>query len=315
MNLDLNPLVSVIIPIYNVELYLSDCLDSVIGQSYSNLEIILVNDGSPDRSAEICEEYAKKDMRVKIINKRNGGLSDARNAGLDKSTGDYICFIDSDDLVHVDFLQVLVSSIGKADICMCYFKKFTGNDIPINLSTGNIIVEEYSGSYVNKNLYEKRFGLNATIAWNKLYKRSLWENVRYPYGKLHEDEFIIHHILDQTNLFHVANASLYYYRERAGSITNGRRNLNNVIDTMEALSLRGKYYQEKGWPDQVKKTKSIERSLLLSKCVKNTFPEWKTYYLKEILKDNLTLKVKSMLILKKIFPIGYRVIARLKAWD
>src|SRR5690606_12518940 len=143
------PLVSIIIPVYNVELYLRECLDSVCRQTFRNLEIILINDGSPDHSGEICEEYSSQDERIKVIHKKNGGLSDARNAGLNIATGDYIAFIDSDDVIDQDFIQILLEVLlnSGASISMCDYITFsTGVQIAHQKYTNSFKL--YTGAYM-----------------------------------------------------------------------------------------------------------------------------------------------------------------------
>ena len=163
-------MVSVIVPVYNVELYLVDCLESICKQSYRNLEIIVVNDGSIDNSLHICYEFARKDSRIQVIDKPNGGLSDARNSGLTVCKGEYICFIDSDDVIHKDFVSILFNSIADGDICMCYFTRFYNDVIPDDQSIAEVSAEEFSGDFVNQNLYDEKFDVNAITVWNKLYR-------------------------------------------------------------------------------------------------------------------------------------------------
>ena len=213
-------LISVIIPIFNVEAYLRECIISVINQTYSNLEIILVNDGSPDNCGAICDAYAKQDARITVIHKENGGLSDARNAGLDICTGDYIAFVDSDDVVHPRFIEVLYANLleANADISFCDFEKFT--------ETKNI---HFSNSHQSKkinldglkmidNLYDTNWMPKNVVVWNKLYKREIFSNLRFPKGLVHEDEYIFIDLYKNNPKVVYTSEKLYFYRVRDNSI-------------------------------------------------------------------------------------------------
>ena len=172
--------VSVIVPIYNAEKYLSDCIDSIIAQTHKNLEIILVDDGSPDNCPAICDEYAKKDDRIKVIHKQNGGVSSARNTGLDIMTGDYVVFIDSDDIVNVHYIEYLldICIANDADISYCGYSTFKeSNNVNINSIPNddkNILVFENSEGL--KNYFS---GWIYPMMWNKLYKRKCFEKQRF----------------------------------------------------------------------------------------------------------------------------------------
>ncbi len=207
--------VSVIIPIYKVEQYLDQCIDSVIHQEYRHLEIILVDDGSPDGCPQMCDDWALKDSRIKVIHKKNGGLSDARNAGLDICTGDYISFIDSDDWIKSDMYKVMVNAIEKegADICACNIiscypdKEIIWGGKKYTVGTSEEIL---------KLLYSDT--AFPVCSWNKLYRRQLWEEFRFPKGKICEDAFTTYRLIDKAKrIVHIIEA-LYYYRIRSDSI-------------------------------------------------------------------------------------------------
>lgn len=212
-------MVSVIIPIYNVEKYLEECVESVLCQTYQNLEIILVDDGSPDGCGAICEEYAQKDKRVKVIHKENGGLSDARNAGLDVCRGDYIVFADSDDCIHPQMIERLYNLLLKyqADMAICSFQDIGENEMPL-YAEYDAQGKEYCLEKENiMNQLQSR-NLLTVVAWNKIYKARLFENIRYPKGYIHEDEFIIHKLLHLCTRTVYTEEKLYYYRKRGDSI-------------------------------------------------------------------------------------------------
>ena len=218
--------ITVIVPVYNVENYLEKCLDSLINQTYKNLEIIVINDGSTDNSGEICQEYAQKDNRIVYIEKENGGLSDARNVGLDKMTGSYVTFIDSDDWVELDYVEILYKKIieYQADISV-------GNYYSYNEDEETYYFHIYGDSYYEKvydnisifeNLYEsqemKSFALIS--AWGKLYKAKLFDYLRFEKGKLGEDGYFNQKMYLSVNKVVYLNKGLYAYRQRSGSITN-----------------------------------------------------------------------------------------------
>lgn len=213
-------LISVIIPIYNVQDFLAQCVDSVLNQSYKNIEVILVDDGSPDNCGKICDEYKNKDVRVKVIHKKNGGLSDARNAGIENSSGEYLCFIDSDDIIHKDFIKCQYENIisTNSDISVCLFSRFFEEQSIDHVQTDNVDVQELDNNQLILKIFEKN-NIHYISACTKLYKKSLFDNLRFEVGRLHEDEFIVFHIFSHCQKAIFVNAPLYFYRERPGSIT------------------------------------------------------------------------------------------------
>lgn len=246
----MDKLVSVIVPVYNVEKYLKKCVNSIINQTYRNLEIILVDDGSPDRSPFLCDEFAKKDSRIKVVHKENGGLSDARNAGIEVSTGDYLMFVDSDDYIAAQMCEKLLTAIEKAnaDLSICNFLYTSENpsevdnqrnmhmSIPNEILTGRDIVE-------NKLREGQRWYW--VVAWNKLYSRKLFAHVRFAKGKLYEDEFIFHKILLQCERVACVAEPLYFYVQRDGSIMSMGYKLQN-LDKCEAFFKRADGLIEEG---------------------------------------------------------------------
>lgn len=213
-----NPLISVIIPVYKVEKYLHKCVDSVINQTYSKLEIILVDDGSPDNCGMICDEYSQKDSRIRVIHKENGGLSDARNAGLDIALGDYIGFVDSDDYIAPNMYEMMLQNAkkNKADISLCgYYNEYEGGIIEKNYP----IIEKKvltASEGLKEVIYSKKYGV---MAWTKLYKKELFKNVRYPKGHVCEDVYVIGDIFENVKIAAFDSTSLYYYVHRNDSIT------------------------------------------------------------------------------------------------
>ena len=212
-------LISVIVPIYNVEKYLDKCVESIVNQAYSNLEIILVNDGSPDSCLEKCEEWKKKDKRIIVLNKENGGLSSARNAGIDICKGDYIVFVDSDDYIHTKMIEKLYNNLKKydSDVSICNY--FIDNEKSIYPYIGKFEDFAINGNEKYDYLYN-RYQVMTIIAWNKMYKREIFETLRYPDGKIHEDEYIIFDVLEKAKKISYVSEPLYYYLQRQGSITS-----------------------------------------------------------------------------------------------
>lgn len=234
--------VSVIVPIYNVEKYLDRCVNSIINQTYTNLEIILVDDGSPDNCPNLCDDWAKKDSRIKVIHKENGGLSDARNAGLDICTGDYVTFVDSDDLIDEKFVEVLlnIAKNKNAEIVSCGVKRFKDT---IEKNENKVVeIKEYSSTKAIANTY-KTADMEFVISCAKLFKSDIFDNLRFKVGVIHEDEFVIHYIFDKVNKFVVTNQELYYYFYNDNSITIGSFKLKR-IDILRALQDRAEYLKQ-----------------------------------------------------------------------
>ena len=201
--------ISVVVPIYNVEKYLNRCVDSILNQTFTDFELILVDDGSPDNCGKICDEYAEKDNRVRVIHKPNGGLSDARNAGIEwalkNSDSEWITFIDSDDWVHPDYLEFLLRAAveNNTSVSICGFVRTENkSDFPKYSFESKVYSNE--DFWIEKNV-------NAVVAWGKLYKKKDFTEIRYPVGKVHEDEFTTHKILFKYYNIAFVNEELYYY--------------------------------------------------------------------------------------------------------
>ena len=212
--------ISIIVPVYNVEQYLENCIESILNQTFKDFELILVDDGSTDNSGKICDIYEKKDSRIKVIHKNNGGLSSARNTGLDIACGKYIGFVDSDDSIHPKMYEVLYNLIEKykSDISCCNYKYTydisNQNHEELNL---NEVIEMSNIEAIEK-LYDKDLGVRLVVAWNKLYHKRLFDNIRYKVGRLHEDEFMAHRRLYNSKKITYVDNELYYYLQREGSI-------------------------------------------------------------------------------------------------
>lgn len=238
----MNDLISLIVPVYNVEKYLDKCLETITSQTYSNIEIILIDDGSTDLSGEKCDKWGQKDNRVRVIHKKNGGLSSARNAGIDIAKGKYISFIDSDDYIDTNMIETLLNIINnyKAEIAICnrYYvfeneKKYIRYDDKITdlvMNSENAIFELNNFKYFDMS------------AWAKIYDKRLFEDIRFPVDKLSEDYYIMYLLLDKATNIVYHSKPLYYYVQRVGSISKNKK-IN--FDFIEAAYQQMKYVEQK----------------------------------------------------------------------
>ena len=216
-------MISVIVPVFSVEPFLDECILSLLRQTYEDLEIILVDDGSPDCCGKICDHYAAIDKRIRVIHKNNGGLSDARNAGIDIARGEYIGFIDSDDYVSSDMFAFLLSLMEDtlSDISICGHVKTTykGKHRPLWHHRKVYVMD--SQEALTKML---QYGYYESFAWNKLFRRELFESIRFPSGKLHEDLFTTYKTFDKAERIACSKDVKYFYRQRSGSIVHSVNN-------------------------------------------------------------------------------------------
>ena len=235
----MNPLVSIIIPVYNVKPYLREALDSVIDQTYKNTEILIVDDGSTDGSESICDEY-NSDTRVTVIHQENRGLSGARNTGLDIVEGDYLCFLDPDDAYNPHFIEKLLDRVisNQADMAVC---KFTMQKTTEKLGT-KALKYMPQWPHLAQGIYTKEDALRNLVegeldvsVWNKLYRSNLWSNIRFPNGRNFEDIDTMFRVLDLCRTISVIDNVLLYKRERIGSITHNY-SLKNIHDLILACS-------------------------------------------------------------------------------
>ncbi len=247
-------LISVIVPIYNVEKYLDRCIKSIVNQTYQNLEIILVDDGSTDNSGKICDEYVKKDDRIKVIHKENGGLSDARNVGIENATGRLIGFVDSDDYIDKDMFELLNTDLTKydADIAICNVKKENENAE---------LLEECGLEEIR--VFNKKEALKLLIkdliksyAWNKLYKIELFAKVRFPVGKTMEDVATTYKIFEKAEKIVFEGNTYYHYINRNESILH-KIKPSLILDWNFAINQR---YQ-----DLIDKYESLKEDLIINK--------------------------------------------------
>ena len=293
----MNDMISVIIPVYNVEQYVGRCIESVINQTYKMLEIILVDDGSTDMSGEICDDYSVKDSRIKVIHKKNGGLSDARNAGIREFTGKYVTFIDSDDYISThminDMMDILLRENAEIIQCNfiegekggCYFPTEGGYDV-----------------YDNHAIFE----LNETkiSVCGKIYNRRLIENHFFPKGRKNEDEFYTYKCLYESNRTVLLHRQLYYYYKRPGSIMHSHSSRLN-LDVIDAYNERELYFKEKNEKrlyDITVKEKLIREAMMYVKARKCENASFERKELKEMFnRDYQSVRREKFDVKEKIF--------------
>ena len=230
-----NALISVIVPVYNVASWLDRCLQSIVNQTYKTLEIILVDDGSTDTSGLMCDQWAHKDGRIRVIHKPNGGLSDARNAGIEAATGDYISFVDSDDWVDLTMLSTLYTAITdhQADLAIGGFS-FVSDDCskPWMDNSGKTFV--LNNQELVEAFLERRTFAFDSYSWNKLYPRRLWDTLRFPVGELFEDVRVRSRLYAQCQKVVVVDKELYFYYQRKGSILHSGNNSLIALENLKA---------------------------------------------------------------------------------
>lgn len=307
-------IISVIVPIYNVELYLSRCLNSILNQSYSDIEIILVDDGSTDNSHQLAESFQNQDNRIKLVRKQNGGLSSARNLGISLATGKYISFIDSDDYVEKDFLESLINSCiaNETKISMC--GRFEKNEAT---TRENFIFE-------NEQIWDSREAIKRLLTWNgidssacdKLFLRELFDDVKFPEGKYNEDIFVLFHLIHKANNISHIGRSKYYYCLRPSSITQEKFS-EKKLHLMEA-SKHIFDFIEQTYPELIEEANSFKYcnliyigGLLATNNAIKKHPDYYRFYRNEIFNKILSiifnehipkmLKIKALLICLKLY--------------
>ena len=238
-------IISVIVPVYNVEKYIYHCVDSILSQTFSDFELFLVDDGSPDNCGNICDEYARRDMRIHVIHKKNGGLSDARNAGIEwilkNSDSEWLTFIDSDDWVHPQYLEKMISSAEATDCSICIVQYHKTNALEkYNISSA---IDYHA---INTEQFYCSNTANATVAWGKLYKISDFETIRFPVGRLHEDEYTTYKILFKYNEIVYIDEPLYYYFVNPSSIM-GSQWKPKRLDLLDAIEENLVFFSENNY--------------------------------------------------------------------
>jgi len=234
--------ISIMTPVYNVEPYLRACLDSITGQTYTNTEIILVNDGSTDNSGKIADEYAAKDSRIKVIHKQNKGVAEARNTCVANATGDYLMFVDSDDIISTDYCETLynLAVSNKADIAVCKRHIFKDTLIIPARETSPVIQEFTNLDALNRNyILEGDMG----TVWGKIFKRELFDGIVFPPGRLADDDAVSYKLVYKANKIVLTTEKIYYYRMHGKSITNTRYTLRD-LDYITVIKERSDFFKE-----------------------------------------------------------------------
>lgn len=247
------PEISVIVPVYNVEKYLCRCVDSILNQTFRDFELILVDDGSPDNSGAICDEYAAKDSRVVVIHRENGGLSAARNVGIDwtfaNSNSEWLTFIDSDDWVHPEYLERLLNAAieSNVDVSVCGYTKIAGEALQVAPEQLAVQLWTPEDLFVNYNV-------NAIVAWGKLYRKECFREVRYPVGKIHEDEFTTYKIIFPCGRLAYIPAGMYAYFNNAEGITKSEWSPKHLVG-IDAIEEQISYFADNKFPKACRKAK------------------------------------------------------------
>ncbi len=238
--------ISVIVPVYKVEAYLQECVSSVLNQTMGDFEIILVDDGSPDRCPQMCEELAAKDKRIRVIHKENGGLSSARNAGMEIAAGKYLFFLDSDDYLHPQTLELLLQTAEErqCEIVCCNYLTTAERKPSFQTIQSQVPCQVFSREQALEKMYDSSLGMTI-IACAKLYRKDLFEGIRYPEGCLHEDEFTTYKLYYRAKQVAYLEERLYYYYQNAQSITHVAYKLGRLA-ALRALRERLDFFKEKG---------------------------------------------------------------------
>lgn len=244
-----NQLISIIVPVYNVEEYLKQCLDSILEQTYHNWELILVNDGTTDSSGQICQEYAEKDARIRYFEKENGGLSDARNYGIEQAQGEYLTFVDSDDFLDASHLSILYNALvnNDADISIANYTNYQTSTATFYLHTFG---DYYEKIYTSEELIDdlsilERNDLSFSTIWGSLYKKSVFSFLRFPKGVIGEDVALIYKIYTQVDKIVYVHKDTYIYRENDSGISKSKiyplvtAQLNHVAERLALLAIMG----------------------------------------------------------------------------
>lgn len=310
-------LVSIIVPIYNVEIYLKRCIQSLVNQSYSHIEIILVNDGSTDRCEDICLAYKQLDNRIKYVKKKNGGLSSARNKGIDSSKGDYLVFVDSDDYIDEKMIEKLLYFALKedADIVECSYYEVLNNAEKKIVSSKKIFTKEEAIESLIENT------AITPIAWNKIYTRRLFNQIRYKENIYHEDEEIIIKLLSASNRIVKISDCLYFYVIRSGSIINSKLNVAH-FDIIPIMKNRITFLQKINCSEKLINLSKARLSNIYNELYariylsnNNGFDEQlksikkeRSEQIKDVLKSNINYKRKIKCLMFYLFPtISYKI--------
>lgn len=281
--------ISIIVPIYKVEPYIKRCVDSLINQTYKNIQIILVDDGSPDNCGKICDEYAKKDNRIICIHKQNGGLSSARNSGLDwiykNSEAQWISFVDSDDFVHERYIELLYQTAVEycTDVSVCSFAVTDSSEYNVN-------IKDVKKQILDPEKLWCENITNAIVSWGKLYKRHIWNGLYFPIGKIREDEFVIYKIIFK-NKASIINAPLYFYFKNQNSITRSEW-VPNQLSILDAKKEQIEFFKKYGFENAYYYTiiNYIYRYSVAIRQIEKILPKYEDYYKRLKKEQKITIK-------------------------
>lgn len=327
-------LISVIVPVYNCERYLERCIESIIKQTYKNIEIILVNDGSTDNSGKICDLYAQKDSRVIVIHKENSGLPGARNVSIASARGKYIAFVDQDDFVKEDFVEILYDLVeaNQADIAICAYDRGKANEFPVSHNKTEVRVENYTAEEMLKNWHGK-YKHQETVAWNKLYRKEVFDkyNICYPDGWCcGEDVYTTHQIVAKATKIVITNEVLYYYFNNGSGIMSTISEEKVRVNVM-AQKQRLQFFGENGYQEARKRMAiKLQKYYMLMYCrlpkqnniqIKNELLERFRNEYKEICSMKSASRIERLLfwsfkyfykVYECVFAVGMRLVKRKK---
>ena len=313
----MNKLVSIIVPVHNVEKYIERCIESILGQTYKEIELLLIDDGSTDKSGNICEKYSNQDSRVKVFHKVSGGPSDARNFGLDHIKGEFITFIDSDDFISKWYVEYLLHLIEKhdADMSVCQYRESaeTSFNFEHSAETAELVCSQKEA--FERYCYQRGIAQNV---WGKMYVKRVYQSLRFPKNQLYEDEGIFYKVLDKCRKVVIGNQIHYFYYKRSDSIIRSNFTIAKYDYVVSSINLT-KYIKEK-YPDLY----IAAVSKLLWSCIhiwvqlpnKEEYPEIYNNIVKIIKKNRLwvirdpKVRVKNKILLLGSF-LGQKFLRRI----
>lgn len=307
-------LVSVIVPVYNIEEYLDECIESIVLQTYKNLEIVLIDDGSTDLSGKKCDEWKARDKRIMVIHQENKGLSAARNKGIAISRGEWIVFVDSDDIVSLDYVAYLymLAKTYKVQIVQC--------------ERGDLQGDNERENVIDKKMSSRDFLLSffyQTTAWGKIYKKILFEKERYPVGKIHEDMAVTYKLVYMAQNIVYTSKILYFVRQRTGSITRKEKFYKERLDILQFYKEQTKFYEERNEKKLVNRAyreyayallenyNKTKKSLKNKKIESEIREEYRKICLQVVSKDDvISYKTRVFLILCFFVPELWKIVMK-----
>jgi glycosyltransferase involved in cell wall biosynthesis len=307
------PTLSIIVPVYKAETYLENCINSILDQSYSDFELVLVDDGSPDQCGAICDAYAQTDERIKVIHKENGGASSARNVGIDIAQGVYIGFVDSDDYIDKNMYEILLNNLKLYDADISECKLLMVNDFTTKATHKSEQIKVFNNIDALHNLYNGNY-TNTVVLWNKIYKKSLFDEIRFPLGKIHEDDFTTHKLLYKAQKIVNTDAALYCYFRSSNSVMRKQFNLKR-LDALEAFKQRKTFFKQEKLTDLYDKACESYGDLLImyytnvqNEIIDNDFTlklmkrDFRKFLAEMIEENNLSTKTLTRFVLFDMLP-------------